>query len=71
VCGHRDTIAYPATPDITGSIASIPNAALSIVGPFSRLLTGAACGFAWAVANASVAANATMKKDSQSSFRPH
>jgi hypothetical protein len=29
--GHRDTIAYPATPKATGTIASIPSAAFNIV----------------------------------------
>ena len=44
-----DTIAYPATPNTTGSIASIPSVALSIVRSFSRVLTGAVCGFPSAV----------------------
>ena len=30
MCLHRDTIAYPATPHTTGTIASIPSAVLSI-----------------------------------------
>jgi hypothetical protein len=63
--GHRDTIAYPPTPNTTSTIASIPSAALSIVGPFSRLLTDAVCGFASAVAGANVAVNAH-EKDLQS-----
>jgi len=41
VCGHPDTIAHPATPNTTGTIAIIPSVALSIVRSFPRLLTGA------------------------------
>jgi hypothetical protein len=58
----------PSRPSATGSIASVLSAAVSIVGPFSRLLTDAECGFASAVASAGVAANATTKKDSQSLY---
>ncbi len=32
--GHRDTIAYPATPNTTGTIASIPSAAFNIFSSF-------------------------------------
>jgi hypothetical protein len=32
--GHRDTMAYPATPNATGTIASIPSAAFNIVHSF-------------------------------------
>ena len=49
VWGHRDTITYPATPNTTGSIASIPYAALSIFRSFPRVLTGAVSGLASAV----------------------
>jgi hypothetical protein len=48
--GHRDTIAYPATPNTTGSIASIPSVAFSIFRSFPRVLTGAVSGLASAVA---------------------
>ena len=41
MCGHRDTIAYPATQNATGSIASIPYAAYSIIRPSCPVLTGA------------------------------
>jgi hypothetical protein len=50
MCGHRDTITYPATPNATGTIAGTPYAVFSIVGPFSGVLTGAVCGFASGVA---------------------
>jgi hypothetical protein len=43
---HRDTIAYPATPNATGTIASIPSAAFNIVRSFPRVLTGTVCGLA-------------------------
>ena len=33
-CGHRDTIAYPATQNVTGSVATIPWATFSIVNSF-------------------------------------
>ena len=49
MCGHRDTIAHPATPNTTGSIAIIPSVALSIVRSFPRVLTGAVSGLASAV----------------------
>ena len=42
--GHRDTIAYPATPNTTGTIASIPSAAFNIVHSSVWVLTGAVCG---------------------------
>lgn len=32
--GHRDTIVYPATPNATGTMASIPSAAFNIVRSF-------------------------------------
>lgn len=32
--GHLDTIVYPATPNATGTIASIPSAAFNIVRSF-------------------------------------
>jgi hypothetical protein len=38
-CGHRDTIAYPATENATASIASNPYAAFSIVRSFPCVLT--------------------------------
>lgn len=34
VTGHLDTIVYPATPNATGTIASIPSAAFNIVRSF-------------------------------------
>jgi len=49
VCAHRDTIAHPATPNTTGTIASIPSVALSIFRFLPRVLTSAASGFASAV----------------------
>jgi hypothetical protein len=54
VCGHRDTIAHPATPNTTGSIASIPSVALSIVGPLSWAGHRRVCGFASAFAGVNV-----------------
>jgi len=50
VCGHRDTIVYPATPNTTGTIARIPSAAFNIVRSFPCALTDAVGGLAWAVA---------------------
>jgi hypothetical protein len=38
--GHRDTIAYPATQNATGTMASIPSAAFNIVCSFFCVLTG-------------------------------
>ncbi|WP_165607494.1 hypothetical protein [Mycobacterium mantenii] len=47
--GHRDTIVYPATPNATGTIASIPSAAFNIVRSFPCALTGTVWP-GWAVA---------------------
>jgi hypothetical protein len=44
--GHRDTIVYPATPNATGTIASIPSAAFNIVHSFPCVLTGMVSGLA-------------------------
>ena len=47
---HRDTIVYPATPNATGTIASIPSAAFNIVRSFPCVLTGTSVWPSWAVA---------------------
>jgi hypothetical protein len=48
--GHLDTMVYPATPNVTGTIASIPSAAFNIVGSFLLCSPAQFFGLAWDVA---------------------